>query len=162
MISIIIKQIKETSKISIALILFSLIVYVFSLTLPVLYIDTDDFDSLSNGFNLLVVGPFCLVFGGALDRFIFWTPNGLFFITIVLIIQKDILALLASFLAFSVSLGFSFMTEITINEAGTTAKILSFDWGYKWWVVSMLCIFITTLVDFFIIRKIPLNQIIKL
>ena len=161
MISIIIKQIKETSKISIVLILLSLIVYVFSFSLPAFYIDTDDFDSLSNGFNLLVVGSFSL-FGGALDGFIFWTPNALFFIAIVLIIQKDILALLASFLAFSVSFGFSFMTEITINEAGSTAKILSFDWGYKWWVVSMFCIFITTLVDFFIIRKIPLNEIIKL
>jgi hypothetical protein len=120
------------------IILFSLVIFILSLTKPAFYIDRpDNPEAWSNSLLIFLLG-WMSVFGGNIIALFFWLANPIYFLSILLTLKKKKWGLYLSIIATVISLSFSLLPSIMTDEAGNFSEITSLELGYKFWLLSLL------------------------
>jgi hypothetical protein len=129
---------QKLKKIALYIALFSLLLFVISLTQNAFRIDSEPNPyGWSNGFYLLILGWMGIIFGKASLAF-YWLANPIYITAFILFFFKPKISFYLSLLATLLALSFLFCGKVLTNENGEISTISSYEAGYFLWVVSML------------------------
>ncbi len=135
------------------LFIFSIVLFIFSLTQESYYVDKIDYGSWSNSFVLLLIGWIGLIMGGGAA--ISWLANPFIFLSWVFFFKNIRFSIFFSTISFIFALSFLFFDNVITSEAPTFSKITKYRIGYWSWLIS---IFIFLLGSIFIYFKNSINK----
>lgn len=128
------------------LLIFSLLLYLISLTQDTYSVNNEYVPGNSPGFLLVLTGWLGVFFGGA-D--LCWLANPfIVFSWIFAFSKKEKLSFVFSTLAVIASCSFFLFDEILANEAGQYGKITNLHIGYYLWTASCIAMFIGNLYQY--------------
>ena len=135
------------------LFIFSLSLYIFSLTQESYYVDKIDYSSWSNSLVLLLIGWIGLIMGGGAA--ISWLANPFIFLSWIFFFKNIRFSIFFSTISFIFALSFLCFDNVITSEAPTFSKITKYKIGYWIWLTS---IFIFLIGSIFIYNKGGLNK----
>ena len=120
-----------------AIIIFSLLVFLLSLTQTALtYNDFNGTGSYSS-ISLFAIGGVSIL-GGALPEWLTWMANPIYIVAVFLFAFKKKAAIVLSTIATLIAFSFLFWNDILVSENGRTVPIISVKFGYICWLASMI------------------------
>jgi hypothetical protein len=136
-----------------SLLLFSIALFIFSMTQPAFFLESQKPDAWSNSLALVLLGGTALL-GGGLVEWIIWLANPLWAYSLIILIRgRNKRAVMSSSLAFLLAMSFYFLPSVLANESGTRAKVASYGVGYVLWVCSMATLSVVAISSAILTRK---------
>jgi len=138
---------KTLKIIKVCILVFSIMLFLSSLTKPAFYIEREDYDAWSNSLILLGFGWSGALAGGAA---IAWFANPLIFLSWVVLFKNIKMSVIASIIATALAISFLFFDKVITSEEPSYSKITAYKAGYWLWLSSIMLFTITTaIISFF-------------
>lgn len=119
------------------LILFSLVLFIFSLFQPAFFIDRKDSDAYSDSLFLFALGWMSFL-GGGFIPFLIWLANPLYLLSLFLVKKKSKYGITTISISIILAIIFANLNEILTSESGSTSKITELGNGYYLWLLSFV------------------------
>ena len=124
-------------------ILFSLAVFIVSLTQTALTYNDFKGQASHSSIDLFLFGGFS-IFGGGLMEWLVWLANPLYLVGLFFLFRSNKKSIKFSLSATFLGLSFITWKEILVAENGRTAEIESLNLGYWLWVLGLIILSIGT------------------
>ena len=129
----------------------SLLLFISSLTQPAFYTTGSNPEAWSDSTGLLLLGWMGFL-GGSIESLL-WIANPIYFLTIITYIKNKSISKFTGWIAVALAFAFYLIPDIMTSESGRREKIVSYENGYKLWLISMIVLAMGIMITIFIENK---------